>query len=619
VANGIWLGLLGGAIGDLLGLFAAWVLMPVITNGSKTTYPGFHLPWLMLADVLFGGAVIGAIVSWIPAITAAKVDVLSTLKGVRAEAKVKVRAGIGGLLMMAAGLVIVVVGSKVLNDFVNQMQDNGSLNYTGVQLMQLVPVGGTVLILIGVLMSTGWLLVFVRAVVKKSGVATNYATNDLIYNRKRYQPVIASAVATGFLAATVMGFGYSDQKSRAEQYQPSLPHNQIQVDPLWWITDFSTDNLGQAKTKRYYDQLLAASNQDLTKQLKLATSVAEPRSSAVVARHVPLSVLGFAIDQATGNPIYGAEADQPLLRPNVEYLCPSNTKSIRHAWYKKLEENHDRKQIRIIEASPKYLRCEILDSARENIYVGTSNDLTALIGKSVPQSAVKALQSGQAVSFVKGFENHSKVTLDWYPSGTRSILDSQESEAQSIANGQSLQGEVPATKSITPTLKKTVTLESVFVETASRDLTIMISPETADSLGIDYKSNVLVVNYARALKVSERDKLNQLLSHGYGIDDGYTEDPEAWAWIILAIAGFFVIASTSIALGLAQIESRPDQATLGSIGAPRRFRAKVLSQQAFILTSLGTILGSAVGFYLSFVMTEVTGLLTFRFATVPGF
>lgn len=616
VANGIWLGMLGGVVGDLLGVISAWVLMPMITNGSKNTYPGFHLPWWVLAALVLGGAAIGAIVSLIPAIAATKIDVLSTLRGVRAGAKVKKRAGIGGLLVIASGIVITVIGSKTLNDFVASMQATQTFDSFKLQLLQLIPVGGTVVILTGFLLSTGWLLVFVRALFKKTGAATNYATNDLIYNRKRYQSVVAAAIATSFLAATVMGVVYSAQTTQAAQYRPVLPKNQILIDPLWSITDYSQDDLGQSKPRQHYEQLLTASKQDLEKQLRVATSVADWRSANIVARHVPLSTLGFSIDPATGNPTYAAEDDQPLTRVNAEYLCPWNSQSPSYRLFKKLQRENNQKQIKLLESFPKYRDCDHLTWAQETIYIGTAKDLEALLGKSAPDSAVNALQSGQAVSFLKGFENHAKITLDWYPSGSQSIFNVQESQQESVAGGPEFQVDDAVTSLVTPELKKSATLESVFVETVSRDLTIMISPETADSLGIDYKSNILVVNYKNDLTVDERDMLNEQLANGFQIDEGYGQDPDAWAWIILAIASFFVIASMSISLGLAQIESRPDQSTLGSIGAPRRFRAKVLSQQAFILTALGTILGSVAGLYLSFVVTDVTGFILFRVATI---
>ena len=114
--------------------------------------------------------------------------------------------------------------------------------------------------------------------------------------------------------------------------------------------------------------------------------------------------------------------------------------------------------------------------------------------------------------------------------------------------------------------------------------------------------------------MAQTDLLNADLYGGYALETGYPSNPELIAWIVFAICGFFVLAATGIALGLAQIEARADLSTLGSIGAPKRFRARVLELQALLLTGLGTALGSATGYYLSWSLMATGGENIFRVA-----
>jgi predicted lysophospholipase L1 biosynthesis ABC-type transport system permease subunit len=132
---------------------------------------------------------------------------------------------------------------------------------------------------------------------------------------------------------------------------------------------------------------------------------------------------------------------------------------------------------------------------------------------------------------------------------------------------------------------------------------MMISPQTADRLGISYHPSFIVANYAQSLTSAQKDVLNQTLGNGsFTLEQGYQFDVQSWIWWLTLGAGFFVLASTGIALGLAQIESRADQSTLGSIGAPKRFRAAVVGSQALILTLFGTLLGAAVGYFFAWSM-----------------
>jgi ABC-type amino acid transport system permease subunit len=58
---------------------------------------------------------------------------------------------------------------------------------------------------------------------------------------------------------------------------------------------------------------------------------------------------------------------------------------------------------------------------------------------------------------------------------------------------------------------------------------------------------------------------------------------------------------------LSQIEARTDKRTLSAIGAPRSFRAKLVSIQALSLTAVGSILGALTGLMLGAAMLNGMG------------
>jgi putative ABC transport system permease protein len=598
VANGIWLGLFGGVIGVALGLASSTLVLPAISDGSRMSYPGFHVPWLALFAVVVVATLIGTLVSLIPAITASKLDVLSTLRGTRSAAKVKRRIGFGGIVIASIGVATILIGSSLLAAYTKNANDMGEISPMTRQLLQMLPMVGAVILLIGLLMTTGWLLTLIRLISRRFGASTNYASNDLLYSRKRYQPVIASVIATSFVAAIALGGLYSIQKSEEDTYTYRLPSNQIETDPMGWSL---TGGATPGQPLSYYENLLEKSRAELSSFIRIASAVAPIKNAAVVAKHLPLSTLGYKVDPSTGLAQLGAEGDQPLIRINPEYLCPWDNKSPLHDKFEKMPLSEQNK----LAGSAKYKFCYRYSSMRETIFVGDEADLNAALGHEAPASAAAALKAGHAVAFGKGYETGGQLTLDWYPSGSQLIFDAINNDP----SNKTLIDSLPK-----PVLAKTDVVEAVSVDAVNPDLTVMISRSEAGRLGISTNSGVMFVNYLSPLTVAQTDQLNADLDGKYSIDTGYPNNPELTAWLTLLIAGFFVIAATGIALGLAQIESRTDLATLGSIGAPRRFRARVLGFQALALTASGTILGSAAGLCLIFPLMTVTYENMFRLA-----
>jgi putative ABC transport system permease protein len=590
VANGLWLGLLGGLLGVVVGTLAAVVALPLMTNGSRLDYPGLHLPFALLALVGLSGAIIGAIVSLIPAHTASKVDVLSTLRGIRASAKVQKRSGIGGLVTFAAGLAIslgALFGVQYLTNAIRETVIDPIAAYSIIPVLLFAIAAGSAVMIIGLLIASGWLLILSRTLFKRLGTAANYATNDLIYNRKRYTSVIASVLATSFVGATVLTMFFSFSEFARDSYRPYGEVNQLIYDAaaMGWSG-------GSLETVEALETRFANRDEILDGVILAANGISPTNSAAVIQAHQQYSNLTMGLE-------IGAEGQQPYVAPNPKMLCPWMEGSAYYDEFQLMQTNQDWAAQSELTSIPELKDCDRLASPSGTFIVATPQEFRALLGGRVDDQAEAALASGGAVVFHPGLIDNGKMKIQWFDSGVDSALfgvapygpDGMPLLGQ---DGQPFEFGEPS---------RVAEVDAVVSQSNNYLFSKVLSPQAAEKLGIEYGPWLAVVNFADTLGFAQTDALAATLPEGYMYEAGYQVDTEMVAWLIAGAVAFLVLASTSIALGLAQIESRADQSTLGSIGAPKRFRANVLGSQALILTGFGTILGSVIGIFLAWAIT----------------
>ena len=597
VANGIWLGLLGGVVGTTVGVIASYLVLPALSDGSKMSLPGIHVPWLLLGAVVLFGALIGVIVSIIPAFTASKVDVLSTLRGSRRDAKVKKRSGIVGLAMIGLGVTALLICVPILV-YLNDSKTYQELGWQVVQQYQgitaLIATFASFLTILGLMLGSSWLLVFARFVFRKLGTAANFATNDLVFNRKRFTAVIASVIATSFVSAIIISVYYTTTKPLAETYKPVGEMNQLQVN-----TEYNENKLNSVEELNSY---INKRGEELGQAITSASEIAQVSSAGTINVHRSFGYLGYKYYD-TGELMLGAEGEIPYAKLDFNYLCPHMPASPDS---KKLNDAYaqgDWKRAKAILAEPKYADCyRMVASNPSTFVVAGPEDLRLLLGGRVDGAAEAALNEGKAVVFNKGFLTDGKLQLQWHPSGLDSFAVGNE-----IYDGELKYFPAQDVDGNLIDFKKTSRVENIdaIVSSAPNQLlNFIIPPQTAQRLGIDYYPMTAIVNYEQALTVSQKDALAESLPGGYVLEEGPSFNLEGIAWLLVAIAGLFVLASTAIALGLAQIESRADHSTLWSIGASKLFRSRVVSFQALTLSLLGTVFGSTVGFLLIYVLSS---------------
>ena len=599
IAGGLWLGLLGGAAGATIGATLSWIFSPGLSDGSKLNYPGLHLPFGALLAVIAGGAAIGGIVSAIPARSAAKVDVLATLRGTRRDPQLRKRSGIislGLVIVGAIGLVICVpIWAWLDHQIAIQSQTLKGVDSRSADLAQTLvsylAIASSFIAIIGLIVGAAWVLRFTKFAFGRIGPSARYATNDLVYNRRRFTSVIASVIATSFVAATVLGLYYSAAKPIADSYVPTSEANQIHIE-----TDYSEKKL---QTEAALNAYLLQRSQELKRQMLSAAGVAQTNSSGLVNIHQTFGQLGYKYYN-TGELILGAEGQVPYAHLNFDYLCP---------WFdanpdfKRLNAAYQSGNWRLakeISSSPKYKKCSLLAQATSTFVIADAKGLRLLLAGRVDGAAEAALNAGKAVVYNPGFLTDGKLQLDWYASGIDQLV-----------LGNKILPELKYAKPIDAkgnliTFGKPSRVERIDAVTSSADnslLAIVIPPATADRLGIDHHPLAAIVNYKKALTVDQVDALRQMIPGGINLDQGVGFSLEGNAWIIALLAGMFILASTLIALTLSQIEARPDQSTLWAIGASKFFRSKALALQALALSLTGTVFGSAVGFALVLVLS----------------
>jgi ABC-type lipoprotein release transport system permease subunit len=594
VANGLWLGLLGGILGVAIGTAAAAIGLPLLTNGSRVAYPGFHLPFLLLLIAGLSGAIIGAIVSLVPAYAAAKVDVLSTLRGIRASAKVQKKSGIGGLVTLAAGAAIslgALFGVQYLTEAIRTNAIDPMTGFSVMPMLLLAIACGSAVMIIGLLIGSGWLLILARTVFKGLGTAANYATNDLIYNRKRYTSVIASVLATSFVGATVLTMFFSFGEYGRENYKPNGEVNQLTYDAASIGWSMSEANDLELLKARYENRETVLDDTIIT-----ANNIAPAKSANVIQMHRQYSSFTMSL------PI-GAEGQQPYVAPNPKMLCPWMEGSAYFDEFQVMQNEQDYVAQGELTSRPELQGCDQLANPTGQFVVATPQEFRALMGGRVDNQAEAALAAGGAVVFHPGLLENGKMKIQWFDSGVDTALFGQ---APYGPDGMPLLGKDGLPFELGEP-SKVAEVDAVVSKSNNYMMSKVLSPQAAEKLGIDYSPWLAVVNFADKLGFAQTDALAANITEGYMYEAGYSVDTEFIAWIITAAVAFFILASTSIALGLAQIESRADQSTLGSIGAPKRFRANVLGGQALVLTGFGTLLGSGIGIFLAWAITSAAG------------
>ena len=348
--GGIVLGFVGALLGTALGTLAAAIAIPILSEGSQSRFPGFHVPLEILAAIV----VLATIAAWIaaaaPARTAARTDVVAALRGARRPPRPTRRRPIIGVITILAGAAICLVGGAI--EITAQTPGAGGVvtreqqSWTGIAAG--IIVAGAILTQVGAILIAPILLRWAAALSRRVSTSAQLATRDAARNPSRSVPALAAIMSTVFVSVVVMNLLASGQVITNQTYQYQYANKTAAVSLYAGDGDFIA-------VKSDGTEVLAALDRAFgVKSARLLSSAPDPYSW-------PLDHPAFAIPK--------------VYRHGPDYLTDFG--------------------------------------GDDRVWVGTSSDLAAIMGAPVKPAASAALRAGGVVSLYPQFVRSGRVHLDW--------------------------------------------------------------------------------------------------------------------------------------------------------------------------------------------------------------
>lgn len=127
----------------------------------------------------------------------------------------------------------------------------------------------------------------------------------------------------------------------------------------------------------------------------------------------------------------------------------------------------------------------------------------------------------------------------------------------------------------------------------------IMSPARAAELGLPAAQDALVLDVGRRLTAAENDEVDAVLRElGFWSRQLPRDPAEArfpWGWLIAGVGAAIILAVVGLVTALGAADSRRDEATLASVGAPAGLRRATTAGQVLVVAGLGSLLGAAVG------------------------
>lgn len=350
--EGLLLGLLGGTLGAALGVVAARIAEPVLAQGSRSSYPGFHVDLVTLALIALGAAVSGWAAAAAPARAASRVDVAAALRGARRPPTPTVRRPMIGVFVVAFGSVVALFGGIVTVAAQQSQNPRSSVTTGGIVLL----VAGPVIMQIGMVLIAPLLLRGSSAILSRWGTGARLGSRDASRNLGRTVPALAAVMSCVFVSAFVMCLVSGGQEKSIHEYS--------------------------------YQQPLHSATVSLYDQQSDGTATVVPAAAVVAALHRDLPSSQPRV--LSGSPDFGVLGDTV---PTYTTLRVPEKAHIATAG-----ENYD----------------SFIDSigGPDHITVGSPDDLRAILGEPVSAASRTTLDAGGVVSLHPQYVHQGRVTFD---------------------------------------------------------------------------------------------------------------------------------------------------------------------------------------------------------------
>jgi hypothetical protein len=546
--GGIVIGGIGALAGIGLGVGAAALYLPLSRDGSTTQYYGFGANPVALGAI----ALVAILAAWaaaaIPGRAASRFDIVAALRGARRPPRPSRLAPALGAVVMLVGAGIAVLGG-VLTLLIPRwhVAAPAEVGWIGPTLI----VVGSIVLQLGAILGVP-LLLRLASRISGRGASARMATRDLARNSARAVPAVAAVMSTMFVAAFIMAALGGGERQSELNYEYRAPMNSAMV--------------------QFANVPVPA---DLARDIAAELQRTLPTGDARVIRGAPAAMLDFGAD---GKPVLDGPS---MATPRVDAAARCMF----------VMDASDPEPCRVLG----FIDSEGLGA---HIVVGDAADLAAVLGRKPSAAALRALADGGAVSLYAEYVEHGRATVDWW-------TPQQENDGEPYRDG---------------TPERSASLDAV-VDAPEHPgaFGIVISSATAERIGLDVQPRVVLAPLESPPTQEQQDRFRGLLA-GHpvdGQDAGYLQLEQGpahfagdAAWIVLGVAGLLTLAASVIALGLARIDARRDELTLGAVGAPPRTLRGIAFWQALVLAGLGSLIGGAFALVPAAAMA-VAGMVAF--------
>jgi len=224
VARGAWLGLVGGVVGAGLGLVAAWVWFTAVTrwgsSDDQNSTWGYHIMSGQVAAAIAYGLLLGALAALIPAIAAARLDVVAVMRGSQRPSRSRAWPVVLGVVSCGVGVVLLAAAAR---------QYTAALDLSGLAAYELKQRAGKLLFVGMVASFLGACALAARAIrgiahaMERWGVAPRLAARDLARHGGRTVPIVAAIAITIAIASTVLLTLDRDQRIIEASWHTEVP------------------------------------------------------------------------------------------------------------------------------------------------------------------------------------------------------------------------------------------------------------------------------------------------------------------------------------------------------------------------------------------------------------
>lgn len=544
VLQGTSLGLVGGALGVALGIGGAIAVLRLTDDGSGTRPWGLHIPWGGLVAILVFAVVVGTLSALLPARGVARADAISALRGSRRPQHPRAARPIWGSILMLVGVGVTIACALVLAAVANSgIAFDSPLRWLPVWGI----VAGPIVAQIGILLSGRWLLWTTSRLLSRASTAARIASRDAAANAARTVPAFAAIGATVFLGVFVSAASSMGTANSARNWYYNAPVGSLTVT-AWPAADAS----GGAPAALTLDELTAAMEDGRT-----IADDSGATASALVSRQ----------------------------RAAWDYPDPSMAPDDGVQAVAILPEEH-----LVAFDDPAMMYSGGGGNAQNNLSVIEPDALGTALGVELSASDLAAYRDGAAVVSDARYVADRRIDI-----GAWSYADAIASRVPN--NMFAPRDGDPET--VPPLWTERV--DAITVDAPAGAATIAIAPATAEALALEVVPERLIATFDAAPSVEERDRMLEQASlpgKPYMLN-AYVETgpPSAASWLVplLAVVSVLVVGASSVALGLARFERRPDDATLAAVGGTPGLRRRIGFWQGLLIAGFGTLAGAAAG------------------------